>query len=126
MRAGLILVGIAVWTAACLGQTAPPPSDYTLYYDLFQRVVNEAKPSFASGATVQDSARLTDSEMKSLRSIAADCWSAIDAAGEAQRARIVLLHVEQLKTAFGDARFKTFDAWLRADYASRPRRKEPR
>jgi hypothetical protein len=38
-----------------------------------------------------------------------------------QAERVVMDHVQQLRTAFGDARFQALGAWLRADEASRPK-----
>jgi hypothetical protein len=40
---------------------------------------------------------------------------------ESQRQRIVLDHIQQLRTALGDARFQALTAWLRAEEAPRPR-----
>ena len=40
---------------------------------------------------------------------------------ENQRERIVLDHMQQVRAAFGDARFQALTAWLRAEAASRPR-----
>ena len=45
---------------------------------------------------------------------------------ENQRERIVLDHVQQLRTAFGAARFQALDSRLRAEIASRPRKAAPR
>jgi hypothetical protein len=41
---------------------------------------------------------------------------------ETQRQRIVSDHVQQLRIAFGEARFQALTAWLRGDEASRPKK----
>jgi hypothetical protein len=170
MCLGIVRMGIAVWLAGCFchavcqtnpSSTAPQaPSDYSLYSAFFERVAMDARfltsnelPADAPKPDVQDSAGLTDREMKALDAIAADCHTRVGAvyprAGQSvfdalieaiqsgkdtsvdvqqmlkdrdgQRERIVLDHVQQLRAAFGDARFQELSARLRAEEASRPR-----